>query len=64
IFHYAVRYCAARIVLAHNHPSGIYKLVHINYIRKFTVILPSGNTIMLSIIERHNAFFSSSEDSL
>lgn len=22
IFHYAVRYCAARIVLAHNHPSG------------------------------------------
>ncbi|HGL5741203.1 TPA: DNA repair protein RadC, partial [Enterococcus faecium] len=57
IFHYAVRYCAARIVLAHNHPSGIYKLVHINYIRKFTVILPSGNTIMLSIIERHNAFF-------
>ncbi|HAP6828223.1 TPA: DNA repair protein RadC, partial [Enterococcus faecium] len=36
IFHYAVRYCAARIVLAHNHPSGIYKLVHINYIRKFT----------------------------
>ncbi|MBF8807568.1 MAG: DNA repair protein RadC [Enterococcus lacertideformus] len=22
VFHYAVRYCAARIILAHNHPSG------------------------------------------